>query len=356
MEKELLLLKELTEAKGISGNEKEVRGIMKREMEQLNVEISYDNIGSIIAKKVGDEQGPRIMISGHMDEIGLMVTKITDDGYLKFQTIGGWWSQVMLAQQYDVVTREGKSYRAVMGSKPPHLLKDEERKNPVRIEDMFLDLGVKNKEEVEQLGIRIGDMVTPVLDFQVMANPDYLLAKAFDDRIGCAAVLEVLKNLNSEKHPNILFGVGTVQEEVGLRGAKTASYICNPDIAIAVDVGIAQDTPGLSGNAKMGEGPLLLIYDGGLVGHKELRDFVIQVAEENNIPYQYDYLARGGTDAGQMHLAQNGAPALSLCIASRYIHSHTSMISRKDYQNTVKLLTELIKRLDRETVNKITFK
>lgn len=358
MKKDLLLLKKLTEANGIGGHERMVRQIMEEEFLQVvsKDDILYDGLGSIAARKVGQEDGPKIAIAGHMDEIGMIVTKITDEGFLKFQTIGGWWSQVMLAQQMTVTTSEGKTYRGVIGSKPPHILSESELKNPVKIEDMYLDLGVASKEEVEKLGIKVGDMITPAIDFQVLANEKYLLAKAWDNRIGCAVAIEVLKQLKGQKHPNTVYGIGTVQEEVGLRGARTIAQMINPDIVIAVDVGIAKDVPGTDNSAKLGAGPQILLYDGALIGHVGLREFIVGIAEELKIPYQFDYLKRGGTDAGAMHLVHDGAPAMSLCIPSRYIHSHTSIIHKDDFDNTVKLLVEVIKRLDNATCYQITYK
>lgn len=349
------LLKKLTDVNGIAGHESQVRKLMESEFVNIvgKDNITYDNIGSVIAK-LGN-QGPKVMIAGHMDEVGMIVTKITDDGYLRFQTIGGWWSQVMLAQQMHITTSENKVILGVIGSKPPHILSEEERKNPVKIEDMFIDIGVTSKSEVEALGIKIGDMITPAIDFHVMANNDFLLAKAWDNRIGCAIVIETLKQLQKEKLDNIIYGVGTVQEEVGLRGAKTASQVVKPDISIAVDVGIAKDTPGTDGSIKMGNGPVIFLYDSGLVGHVGLREVFVEVANKHNIPIQFDYLPRGGTDAGQMHLAHHGSPAISLCIASRYIHSHTSMISKKDYENCIRLVVEVIKVLNEEKVNEITY-
>ncbi|HOA63387.1 MAG TPA: M42 family metallopeptidase [Bacilli bacterium] len=358
MKKDLLLLKKLTEANGIGGHERMVRQIMEEEFLQVvsKDDILYDGLGSIAARKVGQEDGPKIAIAGHMDEIGMIVTKITDEGFLKFQTIGGWWSQVMLAQQMTVTTSEGKTYRGVIGSKPPHILSESELKNPVKIEDMYLDLGVASKEEVEKLGIKVGDMITPAIDFQVLANEKYLLAKAWDNRIGCAVAIEVLKQLKGQKHPNTVYGIGTVQEEVGLRGARTIAQMINPDIVIAVDVGIAKDVPGTDNSAKLGAGPQILLYDGALIGHVGLREFIVGIADELKIPYQFDYLKRGGTDAGAMHLVHDGAPAMSLCIPSRYIHSHTSIIHKDDFDNTVKLLVEVIKRLDNATCYQITYK
>jgi endoglucanase len=188
-----------------------------------------------------------------------------------------------------------------------------------------------------------------------MANPDYMLAKAWDDRIGCAVVIEVLKRLKEGTHPNILYAVGTVQEEVGLRGARTAGQMIEPDICFALDVGIAKDTPGTDMSAKMGQGVAIMVYDGALIGHVGLRDFVLEVAKEENIPYQLDYLKKGGTDAGAVSLVHSGVPAMSLCIVPRYIHSHTSILHKEDFENTVKLMTAVIRKLDREAVRKITY-
>lgn len=352
---DLDLLKRLTETDGISGHETNVKKLVESELLKFipKENISYDNIGSIIAKT--GNNGPKVMVSGHLDEVGMIVTKITDEGFIKFQTVGGWWSQVMLAQQVRITNCKGESFIGVIGSKPPHILSDEEKKKPFSIDDMFIDLGVKSKDEVLKLGIQIGDMIAPAVNFQVMANEDTLLAKAWDNRIGCAVMLKVMEELQKEAHPNIVYGVATVQEELGLRGAKTASNIVNPDISIAVDVGIAKDTPGTDSSTKMGQGPMLLIYDGGLIGHVGLREIFMRAAEENHIPYQFDYLKRGATDAGAMHLAHAGSPAISLCIPSRYIHSHSSLISKSDFENCVKLVVAVIKKLDQQTVNEITY-
>ncbi|MCL1949229.1 MAG: M42 family metallopeptidase [Turicibacter sp.] len=355
MEK-LQFLKEITDLNGIPGQEHAVGRYMKDAVKDVADEIIQDNLGSVIAKKVGDADGPRIMVAGHLDEVGFVVHYIDDNGFVKFAPVGGWWGQVMLAQQVQITTRKGL-IRGVIGSTPPHILTPEARQKPVEIKDMYIDLGVENKDEALATGIRPGDMITPYIEFHQMANPKYLLAKAWDNRIGTAVAIEALKQLANELHPNIYYGVGTVQEEVGCRGAQTSGNLINPDIAIAVDVGLSGGTPGVTAEiqAKMGKGPILLIQDAGLIGHKDLRDYIVDLCEELEIPFQYDVLGGGGTDAATMHKAHNGAPAISLCIPSRYIHSHTSMIHQDDYDNTVKLVVELVKRLDRETVNKITF-
>ncbi len=357
LDETLSMLKELTDAKGVPGNEREVRQVMRKYIEPFADEMMTDGLGSLIAKKIGDENGPKIMIAGHLDEVGFMVTRVDDKGFLRFQTLGGWWSQVMLAQRVTIVTSKG-DVTGVIGSKPPHILPLEARKKAVDIKDMFIDIGASSKEEATEWGIRPGDMVVPYFEFTVMNNEKMLLAKAWDNRIGCAIAIDVLKNLQGTDHPNIVYGVGTVQEEVALRGARTSASVIKPDIGFAVDVGIAGDTPGISAKdapCKMGEGPQIILYDASMISHKGLRDFVTNTADDMEIPYQFDSIPGGGTDSGAIHLTANGVPALTITIATRYIHSHAAMLHRDDYENTVKLITEIIKRLDKDTVAKITF-
>jgi len=357
LDETLTMLKDLTDANGIPGNERQVREVMTKYISPYADEISQDGLGSLIAMKVGQENGPKIMISGHLDEVGFMVTSIDDKGFIRFQPVGGWWGQVMLAQRVTIVTNKG-DITGVIGSKPPHILPPEARKKPVEIKDMFIDIGASSKEEARQWGVLPGDMIVPYFEFTVMNNEKMLLAKAWDNRIGCAIAIDVLKNLKNEKHPNVVYGVGTIQEEVGLRGARTAATMIQPDLAFAVDVGIAGDTPGVTEKealSKLGKGPQIIIYDASMVSHKGLRDFVVGVAEELQIPYQYDFVAGGGTDAGSIHITHNGVPALAITIATRYIHSHAGILHRDDYENAVKLITEVIKRLDRDAVNTITF-
>lgn len=354
---DLKLLKIISELDGVSGHEKEVREFMKKEFLSVlpKENITYDRLGSIIAKKVGLAGGPKILITGHMDEIGMIVTQITDDGFIKFQTIGGWWSQVMSSQKYTISTNTGKKIRAVIGSIPPHILEKEQLLKPVDVKDMFMDIGVKDKEAAIKLGIKIGDPITPYTLFEQMGDKNYLLGKAWDDRIGCAIAIEVIKELKDVEHPNVVYAAGTVQEEIGCRGAKTVAQMVNPDISIALDTGIAYDIPGTDGHVKIGDGPVILVFDGGLIGHLELREKIMGIADELNIRYQLDYLKRGGTDASQMHVAHDGAPSMSFIVATRYLHAHTSVIHYDDYKNAVRVIVEFIKRLDKDMVNEITY-
>ena len=357
MDNTLKMLKDLTDANGIPGNEREPREVMRKHIEPFADEITQDHLGSLIAKKNGSAEGPKIMVAGHLDEIGFMVTSIDDKGYLRFQCVGGWWEQVMLAQRVTVMTSNG-NVPGVIGSKPPHILPPEARKKPVDKKDMFIDIGASSKEEAMEFGVRPGDSVVPVCEFTVMKNEKMLMAKAWDNRIGCAIAVEVLRQLKDVDHPNTVYGVGTVQEEVGLRGARTAAHAIQPDIGFAVDVGIAGDTPGVTEKealSKMGKGPQVIMYDASMISHKGLRDFVTNTADEAEIPYQFDYVAGGGTDAGAIHLTANGSPALAITIATRYIHSHAAILHRDDFENAVKLIVEVIKKLDKDTVAKITF-
>src|SRR5690625_870863 len=232
----LKMFKALTDANAVPGNEKEARLVMEQYIAPYADNVYTDQLGSLIAEKTGDENGPKIMVAGHLDEVGFMVTRIDKDGFIYFQTLGGWWSQVMLAQRVTIMSKGG-DVTGVIGSKPPHILTPEARKKPVKIEDMFIDVGASSKEEAESFGIRPGDSIVPYFEFTQLKNEKMLLAKAWDNRIGCAIAIEVLKQLKDEDHPNIVYGVGTVQEEFVLRGARTSAHKIKPDIDLGVAVG-----------------------------------------------------------------------------------------------------------------------
>lgn len=355
MDETLTMLKDLTDARGIPGNEKETRDVMERYIKPYADEIFTDNLGSLIAKKTGDENGPKIMVAGHLDEVGFMVTRIDDKGFVYFQTVGGWWNQVMLAQRVTIMGDDG-DVTGVIGSKPPHVLSAEARKKPIDIKEMFIDIGASSKDEAKEFGIKPGHSIVPYFEFTPLKNEKMLLAKAWDNRIGIAIAIEVLKQLKGVNHPNVVYGVGTIQEEVGLRGARTSAHAIEPDIGFGVDVGIAGDTPGISdkdADSKLGDGPQIILYDASMISHKGVRDFVVNTADEHDIPYQYASIAAGGTDSGAIHLTANGVPSLSITVATRYIHSHAAILHRDDFENAVKLIVETIKQLDADTVKEL---
>ena len=345
------LLKELCEGFGPPGHETEIAGIMKKHLRGLG-EVSMDGLGSIVCKKKGTAEEPRVMVAGHMDEVGFMVKGITAEGFIKFLPMGGWWGHVVLAQKVRIRTRKGDVI-GVVGSKPPHELQDDERRKVLDLKDMFIDVGATSSFDVKKkLGIRAGDPIVPEAGFEVMSNERLYLAKALDNRFGCALVVDALKKLKVARHPNTFYGVATTMEEVGLRGATTSVAAVKPNVAIAVDVGIAHDTPGTmgEGDEKLGAGVGILVYDATLIPNVRLRDLAIDICEKQKITYHLGTVERGGTDAGRFHIYNTGVPSLVVYIATRYIHSHSTIMDRKDYDAAVKLVVELTKRLDKKTV------
>jgi endoglucanase len=328
---------------------------MRNYLEDVAV-IEQDKMGSFIGKHVGSSESPRVMLAGHMDEIGFMVRLITKEGFIKFQPLGGWWDQVLLGHRVAIKTAKGDVI-GVLGAKPPHLLDGEERKKIVEKKDMYIDVGATSKDEVREMGVRPGDPIIPVSEFLVLANPKAYLSKAFDNRLGCALALEVVRQLAADGHPNTVYAVGTVQEEVGLRGAKTSAHSIDPDVAIILEVDIAGDVPGIKpeeSSVKMGGGPTLLLYDARMIPNLKLRDMVIATADELDIPLQFSAMAGGATDGGMIHMHNEGVPTVVIGVPTRHIHSHNAIIIRDDYDKALTLVAALVKKLDTETVATLT--
>ncbi|MGQ4910879.1 MAG: M42 family metallopeptidase [Candidatus Thorarchaeota archaeon] len=367
---DIKLLEELVNGFGPSGHEQEVQRIVHDYGKKYADEVLFDGLGSVIFRK--GEGGPKIMIAGHVDEIGFVITEILKDGYLKLHQLGGWWDQTLLTQEVLIKPFEGdEKIIGIIGAPPPHILTPEKRNKVVTKDQMFIDIGCSSKEEVEKLGIRVGDPAVPLATFRTMKrrwkekNDDDKdgdgkerevtlgVAKAFDDRIGVFIVLEALKRISEQgiSLPNTVYFCSTTQEEVGLRGARTASQMLKPDLGFALDVDISGDSPDAKGLVqKMGHGVSISAGDGSMIPNPKLRRFVINVAEEKGIKYQPAFLKSGGTDAGIIHLAGMGAPSLFLGIPTRYIHSHHGMLDLGDVENAIQLLVEVLPRLDEETV------
>ncbi|RKD26022.1 peptidase M28 [Ammoniphilus oxalaticus] len=346
------LFKTLTEAPGAPGFEGPVREIMEEHLTQYSEKLIYDNLGSVFGVKTGDASGPRIMVAGHMDEVAFMVKRINEQGFIQFQTLGGWWSQVLLAQRVEVMTDNGP-LPGVIGSIPPHVLDEQARRKPMQINKMFIDIGADSKEHAEQLGVKPGQPIIPVCPFTVMADDQKLLAKAWDNRYGCALSIELLREIQNVPHPNLIFSGATVQEEVGLRGAATSANLLDPDLFIGLDASAAGDIPGLTeGMGKLGGGLLMRIYDRTMITHPGLRDYVIDLCEAEGIKYQF-FVSMGGTDAGRVHTSGQGVPSIVIGIPARYIHSHTSIIHKDDYEAAKKLLLSLVKKMDQTTLQQI---
>lgn len=344
------LFKTLTELQGASGNEHLVRSFMREQIEPYADEVIQDNLGGVFGVKKGS--GPKVLVAGHMDEVGFMVTKITKNGMLRFQTLGGWWSQVLLAQRVQVMTDNGPVI-GVIGSIPPHNLTPEQRKKPMDIKNMLIDIGADDKEDAEKIGIKPGQAILPICPFTPMSNEKKILAKAWDNRYGCGLAIELLKELKDELVPNELYSGATVQEEVGLRGAQVAANMIQPDIFYALDASPAND---MSGDEKefgqLGKGALLRIFDRTMITHRGMREFILDTAESNDIPYQY-FISQGGTDAGKVHISNDGVPSAVIGICSRYIHTSASIIHVDDYAAAKELLVKLVKTTDQNTVDLI---
>ncbi|MFD0770536.1 M42 family metallopeptidase [Bacillus sp. CGMCC 1.60114] len=346
------LFRTLTELQGASGFEHNVRRFMKQELSKYSDEIVQDRLGSIFGLKKGDENGPRVLVAGHMDEVGFMVTQITRNGMVRFQTLGGWWSQVLLAQRVQIMTDNGPII-GVVGSVPPHLLSDEQRARPMDIKNMLIDIGVDSREEADEIGVKPGQQIVPICPFTPMANPKKIMAKAWDNRYGCGLAIELLKELKDEKLPNTLYSGATVQEEVGLRGAQTAANMIQPDIFYALDAGPANDASGDKTQfGQIGKGAVLRLYDRSMVTHRGIREFILDTAETHNIPYQY-FVSQGGTDAGRVHTSNSGVPSAVIGVCARYIHTHASILHVDDYAAAKELLIHLVKATDKTTFETI---
>ncbi|MGL4873073.1 MAG: M42 family metallopeptidase, partial [Clostridium sp.] len=340
-------IEKLTQINGISGHEDEVRKELYNHLKDYSDEVSFDNIGSIIfTKKSNKENAPKVMIAAHIDQIGFVITRIDDKGFCYFKPIGGWYPTQLLTQEVTVKTEEGKEYVGVIGHVPVKVLKE---KKEIDFRDMFIDFGVSSKEELHGFGINVGDPLTPVSTYKPLCNNRFVATKAWDNRVGCAIIAEVLKALKDVEIPCDLHLAGTVQEEVGIRGGKTASYKINPDIGISIDIGAYGDTPGIDkydSSLELGKGPSIAVLDATAIGNTKMVRFAKKVAKEGNIPYQTDVMLAGGTDTGAMHINREGSIGLTISIPTRYGHSHNSIIHLDDLENSVKLFVEMIKSID----------
>lgn len=353
-EQRLQLLKEVSEVSGISGHEVEVSRLIQRYLKDDVDRFEFDNLGSTLAYLDGEEGQPTVLFAAHMDEIGFLISHIEDNGFLRLQNVGGWWGHVIPAHEFIVKTREGKEYLAVTGAQPPHGMSAEARNKVIPLKDMYLDLGVYSKDEVLKLGIRPGDTVTPKQTFAVLNNGKALLGKAWDDRIAVAAGIEVAKNLRKRGHKVNFVFAGTVQEEVGLRGAQTAAYKVKPDIAFATDVTMSYDLPGSpKKDTVLGSGAALSLMDSSVIAHRGLFDYVEGIAKKHNIKYTYDMLTGGGTDSGAIHKAYDGVVNMTVSIPCRYFHSHVSIVDYDDYVALVELMTEVIISLDKDVLKEL---
>ena len=338
--KSLVFLEELIDLPSPSGYEKEIQKRIKRELETITPQVKTDVIGNVYGV-LNPGSLPRVMIAGHCDEVGLMVKFISDEGFIYFRSIGGVDPHILPGKRVNIWGKEG-AIPGVIGRKPIHLLEEEERKKLSKLEELFIDVGAKNREEIERK-ISIGDPVTFQEKLQLL-NSEVAIARGFDDRIGAFMVVEVLRALKGRKFAPSVYGVSTVQEEIGLRGARPSTFAIHPQVGICLEVGFATDHPGIdkkkTGEVKIGKGPII---SRGANINPALFDLLIKVAEEKKIPYQLSGEPQGtGTDANVMQLSREGVATCLVSVPLRYMHTPVELLSLKDVENTVKLIKELV--------------
>lgn len=339
-------LEKLSNACGVTGRENEVRELMIQLMKPYADKVIVDKLENVIAIKKGKAAAPKIMLAAHMDEVGLMVKTVTKEGFLQFTKMGGIDDRILPAQKVTVFSRK-RAFPGIIGSKPPHIQKEDERKKVMAFDELFIDIGAESKEDALALGVAVGDPVGFDIKY-VQLGRNVVMGKAFDNRAGCVAMVEALKMM--EKTDCTVCAVGTVQEEVGLRGAATAAFGVDPDLAIALDVTVAGDTPGIrefDTSTKIGKGPAFSISDSGLITHPKVLQWLLDSAEEEKIPYQIEAGLMGSTDAARIYLTRQGIPSGNISIATRYIHSPVGVLCLKDIENAAKLTVAAIQRISK---------
>lgn len=354
MKESIQLLKEVTQIDGVAGHEKMVSRWLKQQYEPYCDEIVYDNLGSIFAiKKSKIKDAPTIMVAAHMDEVGFLVSQIKDNGSLTLHPIGGWFSQNLLSHRVTVTNRFGETFKGVIGSVPPHLLSEAQRQKPFEVEQMLVDIGATSRQDVLDMNISTGDMIVLEGSFEPLGASRYV-SKAFDNRYGCALGVDVLKSLKDTDLPYNLAIGATVQEEVGLRGAKTAVNLIKPDLAIVLDCSPANDLSG-DKNAwgQLGQGVLIRSVDSSFIAHRGFINYFEDICKEHDISHQ-QFISRGGTDAGAIHSSLEGVITLTCCISARNIHTNSSVLDINDYQSAKKALKTLLESINQDKIELIS--
>ncbi len=341
VKQKMKILKKLSEAFGPPNNEAEVRSVLRKELDHYADSVKEDTMGNVFFIKNGSQSKPTVMLAAHMDEVSFMVTYIDEKGFIRFHTLGGITAHVMPGQRILLRGKKG-DVPAIIGTKPPHIMTQEERNKLVPIDDLFMDVGAENEEGVKQKGIDIGTVGVFDVKFIDLGN-GYFMGKSFDDRAGCAVMSNVFQEL-SDTHYNIV-AVGTVQEEVGLRGARVAAWQVDPQYGLALEGTFAADVPGSKPHqtsAKLRSGPVITIADRTTLTHPKVLSTLVEVAEKNQIPFQFKKIPSGGTDAGAIHLTKAGIPSGTVAVPCRYIHGPASVLFEEDFENTINLVKAFV--------------
>ncbi|WP_036170015.1 M42 family metallopeptidase [Massilia sp. 9096] len=346
-------LQKISDAAGPPGFEEPVRAVLVDMMKPLAQSLRYDGMGSIIATQ--GTSGPRIMVDAHMDELGGMVRRITPNGLLTMQMLGGWLDQALVDKRWVIIGKKGP-VKAVTGIRDIHVVPAEERTKVFPRDMLYLDVGARTEAEVRALGIEPGDPIVPDAPFEVLNGTQNYLGKGWDDRVGCAVVVEAMRRLASEGHPNQISWVITTQEEIGLRGAHTAADVVKPDIGIAIEGGITGDVyPGRpeETQAKLGAGPGFFLYDTSTIPNRKMVAFVKQTAAERKLPLQADLVQGYGDDSAEIQKSNGGVPTVNLVVPIRYTHAFNGILNRQDFDQMVDLVVSMIKKLDANEVKRI---
>lgn len=350
------LLKALSEAPGPSAFEEEVRRIVVSEYTALGATVEYDGLGSVLATLPGPTSGPRVMVTAHMDEVGLMVQHITPDGFIRVKILGGILEQALPDQRWTILGRNGP-VTAVTGLRTTHVLPASQRGVVWSLDDTFLDVGAASRDEVEKMGIRPGDGVAPMSDFLVMPNGRYA-GKAWDDRVGLGVMIAAGRRIRAQgiTLPAQVVWVATTQEEIGLRGAQTAVHKARPDLGISIEAGVSADYPAIGptqAQERLGGGPGIFLLDNSMIPNRKLRDFFFDVAQQSKIPLQPNVLTGYGEDGAEIQRFDSGRPSVNMTVPTRYLHGHTGIIQRSDFDRAVELLIQVLTRLDAPRVTQI---
>jgi endoglucanase len=347
------MLRDLSNAHGPSGFEEPVRKIMVDRLKPFVDHISYDGMGSVLAEQ--GSSGPRIMIDAHMDELGGMIRRITPDGYLSMQMLGGWLDQALPDQRWVILTAKGP-IEGVTGIRDVHSATADERTHVIPREAILLDIGAKTAAEARAMGIEPGDPVAPDSPFQILNGSNNYLGKAWDDRAGCAVLVEVARRMAKLPHPNRIVYAATTQEEVGLRGAHSAADAIKPELGIAIEGGITGDTPGSrpdDSQVKLGGGPGIFLYDSSALPNRKLTAYTKQTAAAKSISLQLDSVSGYGDDSSAIQQSTAGVPTVNLVVPVRYTHAHDGIMNRGDFDGMVDLIVAMLQKLDGPTVARI---
>ena len=351
------LLAALTNAPGASGFEGPVRDIVRSRLMELGGEISHDGLGSVIGRFAGPPDSPRVMVTAHMDEVGLLVQYIRPDGFIKFKTLGGWLNQALVDQRWILNTRDGLIH-GVSGIRTIHVTRGSERTRVWDSNELFIDVGATSRSDALAMGIRPGDPIAPWSPFTVLANDRYA-AKAWDDRVGLGVMLEAMQRMQQRgiSLPSTIYLVATVQEEIGLRGARTSVPLVNPDLGISIEAGVSADYPGArpeQAQERLGGGPGLFLLDSSMLPNTKLRNLLFDVAYSEGITLQPDVLSGYGEDGAEIQRFDTGRPSVNMTVPTRYLHGHTGIIDRNDFEGAVELLIAVLQRLDGPTIAELS--